>query len=552
MKKSKGTNAFRLTLYYITIAGIWIVLSDRALEFVISDHALLVQWQTYKGWFFVLTTAVIFFAISNVDHKARLCIERTLTQANEKLNALIQASPLAILTLDVQGRVMSWNSAAESMFGWTEIEVLGYNNPAIPPENESLIRSLLAKALERKTNQELDTHLLQKDGNWVDVTLSVAAITSELEEPTGLVVLIADITEQKIREDQLKYLSLYDILTGLYNRAYFEQEMHRIEVGRFDSVGMIVCDVDGLKLYNDSFGHATGDALLIAAATVIKSCFRESDVVARIGGDEFAILLPNANQESVEKAFDRMQQAIRKSNNEQHDYYLSVSMGYAVSSDNSMHLLDLFKEADNNMYREKLRRSESVRHTTIQILLRALAARNFTSNENLSQMEEMAAVLAHEVGAQAERLDDIRLFTKFHDIGKVGIPESILFKVGPLTSQELDAVRRHTEIGHRIALSAPELTHLADWILKHHEWWNGMGYPLGLKEEEIPVECRILAIVDAYDALTHDRPYRKAKSHEEAMQELLLYAGQQFDPALIEIFLKLIGGDEVKNYQKDA
>jgi HD-GYP domain-containing protein (c-di-GMP phosphodiesterase class II) len=136
--------------------------------------------------------------------------------------------------------------------------------------------------------------------------------------------------------------------------------------------------------------------------------------------------------------------------------------------------------------------------------------------------------------------NDLRLLAQFHDIGKVGVPDSILFKRGSLTKSEYSIMQRHCEIGHRIALSAPELVLIADWILKHHEWWNGQGYPLGLAEQNIPLECRILALADAYDAMTSDRPYRRAVPHEMAVAELKRFAGIQFDPGLVDLFIEVI------------
>jgi len=144
------------------------------------------------------------------------------------------------------------------------------------------------------------------------------------------------------------------------------------------------------------------------------------------------------------------------------------------------------------------------------------------------------------IGLPESTTADLSLLAKFHDIGKVGISDAILLKEGPLTSEEWTEMKRHCEIGYRIALSAPDLVPIADWILKHHEWWNGQGYPLGIKEEEIPVECRLLAIADAYEALTSARPYRRTFSHREAVAELRRHAGTQFDPHLLEKFLKML------------
>ncbi|NLT20622.1 MAG: HD domain-containing protein, partial [Syntrophomonadaceae bacterium] len=134
----------------------------------------------------------------------------------------------------------------------------------------------------------------------------------------------------------------------------------------------------------------------------------------------------------------------------------------------------------------------------------------------------------------------LQLLAQFHDIGKVGVPDRILFKEDRLTPEEYLEMQRHSEIGQRIALAAPELSSLAGLILKHHEWWNGKGYPLGLAGEDIPLECRILALADAYDAMTNDRPYRKAMSHEEAKAEIIRCSGTQFEPRLATLFLELL------------
>ncbi len=342
-------------------------------------------------------------------------------------------------------------------------------------------------------------------------------------------------------EEQLKYLSLHDPLTGLYNRAYFEEEMRRLGSGRFSPVGIIICDVDGLKLINDSVGHDKGDALLIAAAEVITKAFRTNDMIARIGGDEFAILIPNSNVTTVERACQRMKEQINIYNGTSPEFTLKMSIGYAVSSDSVINMEGLFKEADNNMYREKISHRQNIYGTVVQDLAKALDTKDFIKEGHADRVQELVVRLAEVAGLPEKRyVKDLNLFARYHDVGKVGIPEYILFKRETLTSMEMATIRQHCDIGYRIAQSAPELLPIADWILKHHEWWNGEGYPLGLKGEEIPLECRIMSIVDAYDAMTHDRPYRKAMSREEAVKELKRLAGSQFDPELVKLFIETI------------
>ncbi|MHB8158230.1 MAG: bifunctional diguanylate cyclase/phosphohydrolase, partial [Desulfocucumaceae bacterium] len=356
--------------------------------------------------------------------------------------------------------------------------------------------------------------------------------------------------ERKKAEERLKYLSLHDSLTGVYNRAYFEQEMKRLQEGRFDCSGIILCDLDGLKFVNDTLGHDTGDILLINTAHIIKEAFRGSDMVARIGGDEYAVLLPDTDKVTIEGACHRIKKAIVRYNKAHPELPLSLSVGYAIGSKGNKSMAELFKEADNNMYREKLLRNQSNRSSIVQTLIKAMEARDFITEGHADRLQSVVARMGKALGLSDRKINDLRLLAQFHDIGKVGIPDRILFKEGPLNEEETKEMLRHSEIGHRIAQSSPDLSPVADWILKHHEWWNGKGYPLGLKGEAIPLECRILSIADAYDAMTNDRPYRKALSHESAVSELKRCSGKQFDSELVSIFMLTLEIESLKQQDK--
>lgn len=498
---------------------------------------------------------IAIFGICNDITKRKLA-EQKLRTANQQLLDTINFLPDATFVIDRRGKVIAWNKAIEKMTGVRKEDIMGKGDYAYAVPFYGEARPILIDMIIHKDSEsELRYGYIERKENTIYGEAFTPSLFSVKEaylwgkasplfdsegNLIGAIESIRDITERKRTEEQLKYLSLHDPLTGLYNRTFFEEGMRRAGDGRFDPVGIIVCDLDGLKFVNDTLGHETGDSLLIASANVINSAFRKSDIVARIGGDEFAILLTQSDEKTVEEASNRIRDAINKYNAASPEIPLSISIGFSVKSETSEAISNLFKEADNNMYREKLHRGQSPRSAIVQTLMKALEARDFITEGHAVRLQDYVTVLAESVGMPSRNISELNLLAKFHDIGKVGVPDRILFKPGPLNSEEAAEMRRHCEIGHRIAQSAPALVPIADWILKHHEWWNGKGYPLGLIGEEIPLECRILAIGDAYDAMTSDRPYRKALTCEKAVEELKNNAGVQFDPNLVLHFLELL------------
>ena len=491
------------------------------------------------------------------DISERKLAEEKLHAAHQQLLDIIEFLPDATFVVGNDKKIIAWNRAIEEMTGISKEDMIGKGDHAYTIAFYGAPRPcLIDLVLSDNKEIELLYDYVERRGRTLFTEVFVPSLfegkgayiwvkTSPLLDNNGNIVgaieAMRDITERKRTEEQLKYLSLYDSLTKLYNRTYFEEEMGRLDNGRCNPISIIMCDVDGLKLVNDTFGHLSGDNLLKAASRVIKEAFRGGDMVARIGGDEFAVLLPNSDVGAVKGDCNRIRLLLSKYNSTNPEIPLSLSIGCATQNDASTKLSDVFKEADNKMYREKLHRSQSARSAIVQTLMKALEARDYITEGHADRLQNLVVNLAMAIDLPEHRITDLRLLAHFHDIGKVGIPDRILFKPGPLTTEEANEMRRHCEIGYRIAMSSRDLIPIAEWILKHHEWWNGEGYPLGLKGEEIPLECRILAIVDAYDAMTSDRPYRKAMSHNKAVMELRRCAGAQFDPLLVDRLEPLLG-----------
>jgi len=262
--------------------------------------------------------------------------------------------------------------------------------------------------------------------------------------------------------------------------------------------------------------------------------------LARVGGDEFAVILPRTDMNTAESVAARIRDNAERHNRKHKGLHLGISLGIATAQTTDTPFKDVYKQADDMMYRDKLSRSTKARNKTVQALLSTLAERDFITEGHAQRLEYYCRKIGERVGLSSGQVSDLALLAQVHDLGKIGIKDSILFKKGRLTDKEWEIMRRHPEKGYRIALSSADLAGVADLILKHHERWDGSGYPLGLVQKEIPVECRILAVVDSYDAMIHERPYSKAKSKSEALAELAACSGSQFDPEMVKIFALIL------------
>ena len=478
---------------------------------------------------------------SFLDISAYKELQESLRQERDSLDNVLENSADAIVIVDARGRFTRWNRRASELFGYEYQEMRFRKAFDFYPDQAEMER-MLEKLRRDDFVRNYEISYQRKDGTSVPCSLSINLLKDKESRVIGSVSIIRDLTEWKKAEEKLNYMSFHDSLTELYNRNYFEEEMKRLQDGRYAPLGIIICDVDGLKSINDTLGHEHGDALLINTASILRKTFRASDIIARIGGDEFSILIPQTSRKNMENLVQRLRTHVETFNQSGAKIPISLSIGYAVCEKQPADMHAIFRKADQMMYREKMQRDKSSRSDILQVLMKALEARDFITEGHCDRLQELILPLARSRNLPEDTVNDLLLLAKVHDLGKLGVPDSILFKPGRLTADETKEMRKHCEIGHRIAQAVSDLAPIADWILKHHEWWDGRGYPLGLKSKEIPIPCRILALADAYDAMISHRPYRQALPKDQAIAELKRNAGAQFDPDLTKSFIEILTG----------
>lgn len=488
------------------------------------------------------------FVIMNArDVTERKLSENDLQGTQKMFNQLLEGLPLAVFAVDGKGRPIYQNKISKEILR-NDISQYPASKKLVNFENAYLSgteqpypkdRSQLKKALGGMSVTVDDIEIRYSD-RVIPLEITVSPIFNAKGEVEYALATFRDITNKKRLEEQLKILSIRDRVTGLYNRAYYDDELIRLDGSREYPISIINTDLDGLKLINDSMGHAKGDELIKSYANILRSTFRKSDVIARIGGDEFAIILPRTDANACHMLCKRLEKEVQVYNASNKYLPLSISVGISTSLNRETSLIEAHNRADMNMYYVKSKQTERSAQIILNAIRALMAEKDYSSDGHISRLVEMSKALGEKIGMTKKEISQLVLLAEIHDLGKVVIPDNVLFKKGPLSKKERRRIEEHPTVGYRIARYSPELSQVAVLILNHHRWWNGEGYPLSSKGDEIPVSCRVLSIVDAYDSMTSDRPYRKAMTSEVAVAELRRYAGTQFDPDLVEKFISML------------
>ncbi len=465
----------------------------------------------------------------------------TLNPGNLKLEQVMDSLIDGILAVDNEGKILAANHVFFNLWGVPAEIVEKKFNQALKKFMAKRLKApriFMDKTKTLEGSQKKVEEIAHfKDGRsieWYSTPIMHG------EESSGRVYIFRDVTGRIRFEKQLKEMSLRDKLTGVYNRSFFEEEINRLDHSREYPISIISMDLDGLKMINDTMGHDCGDKMLIAYAELVKDTLRLSDFLSRVGGDELIAILPRTDLEKGEKIANRIRARVQRYNRDEKNLPLSISLGVATATNETQSLMEVLQDADSLMYRDKLHRSSKARSLIVEKLKSELEEKDFFKQGHGSRLREWGQKVGEKAGLSLRQLENLELLSWTHDLGKTCISDRVLFKVDPLTKAERDIIQQHSEKGYRIALYDPELSKIANLILKHHENWDGTGYPLGLREEQIPIECRVISILDSYDAMTNLRCYRKPLSREDASGELKKASGTRYDPQLVDIFLSIL------------
>ena len=407
----------------------------------------------------------------------------------------------------------------------------------IAPHHVNLVMQKWAIAITNKTHFDAVYEIVTKSGQFKFVHEICKPIFNNNNELEYIEGYFMDLTEIKQKDEKINYLAKHDKLTGLCNRWYFEEYLYEHEGNSLGNLHIFYFDIDGLKIINDAFDFEAGDMLIVEISSFLKDIGYFNDIF-RVGGDAFVGISYNEslNENDVIRKIDQFNENFRYK-----DINMHLSYGYSnLKRYKKRSLFTAVKEAENHMLSQKATQITSSNSKTIFSILKTLTAKFDEEERHSNFVSAMCGEFGKYLDLNHLQISEFELAGMLHDIGKIAIPDSILRKEGKLDDEEWRIMKSHSTIGYEILSTANEYSNLANFVRSHHERFDGFGYPDGLLGEDIPLCSRIIAIVDAYEAMTTDRVYRKAIPEEDAIKELQLNAGTQFDPLLVEIFINKI------------
>ena len=501
-----------------------------------------------------------------------------LRQSESHKSAILNSALDCIITIDHEGRVTDWNLAATLTFGYLPDEAAGQyvTDLILPPPLRAAYHDGLVSYLQSgdwpACHRCVEMSAQRRDGKEFCAELTAAALGAEAK--TQYTIYLRDISERKAMEEEREALLAqteklladalaradHDLLTGLWNHRAFHKRLKEVmDSSRVSETGgaVLLIDLDDFKFFNHSYGHLAGDDVLRRLSAAFQSVCGPSDVLARFGGDEFALLLPGAAPDDAQARADALRAAVSEMSYRPPGYETSIpftlSVGTACFPSDGAERTVLMEAAEAKLRISKSggdaeRATASVRRflaesvggfTMLDALVTAVDNKDRYTRRHSEGVMESSLQIARTLGLDAETQRTIEIAALLHDVGKIGVPDAILRKPGRLSDADFEAIKQHPAMGAVIVGAVPGFEGTLDAIRHHHERWDGGGYPGGLVGEQTPLPARLMAVADAYSAMTTDRPYRKGMAPAQARAILEAGAGSQWDPACVRAFLEV-------------
>jgi len=490
------------------------------------------------------------FLINNLEESVRDRTEELhktnaeLEENKNQLQLLLDSTAEGIYGIDMNGNCTFCNPSAAKILGYNSAEELLGKNMHIQvhhsrrdgktfPTDECKI----IKSIKQGRGFEADDEVFWRaDGISFDVEYhSYPQIRNGMV--VGGVITFMDITERKKREEEIRYLSCHDTLTGLHNRSCFENNRKELDVSDNLPISVIFADINGLKMTNDVFGHAAGDELIKKSAEIILQSCRENDVIARFGGDEFIILMPKTDKEGAEEILSRIKTGF--SDARVSAVKCSISLGFDTKTNIDQPLEEIMANAENSMYRDKTMNRKSANRDIIDTIIETLHSKCPREKRHSIAVSELCGETGSALNLSKPEISVLERAGYLHDIGKIILDVGILSKE-TLTDEEREKVRQHSVVGYRILNLFDDTLDLAEYAYSHHERWDGKGYPRGLKGEQIPLISRVISVAEAYERVLNRGNGSIEERRETAIKAVREGAGKQFDPKIAQLFIKMI------------
>ncbi len=470
--------------------------------------------------------------------------DNLIKESYNQLQLILDSTLEAIFGIDNDGKCTFCNASGLKMLGYTnQSELIGqtihnlihhtYKDGRPMPLEECKIYRSLRSGIGVHVDDEV---FWRRDNTSFAVNYYSYPQISD-GKIIGAVITFTDITERKKYDEHIEYLSSHDSLTGLYNRQYFEEAIKRYDKDDNLPITIIFGDVNGFKLSNDIYGHKAGDNLLKKAAEILKASCDKEAIIARVGGDEFALILTNTTKDAAKQIVENIRNRFSK----EHFKAIkgSISIGYETKTNNSDDLDKILENAETMMYKEKVINRKITKTGMIQEIIDTLHKRSDKERVHSIRVRDIAKAIAEEMGLSETEIRKVKDAAYLHDIGKIALDDESLLIDELVTEDTKEKIKQHTVIGFRILNLFDKTMDLAESVLNHHEYWDGTGYPNGLKGEEIPLNSRIISIAEGYYSLINEYNSNRIEKHE-AIRIIKEQSGKKYDPNIVNIFLRIM------------